>query len=348
MSCLKARFSSVFIGCAAACSAADSISMYFNSRRCAVVALIPTAMSALVLLSTAGCVGSNGTIHRDIYTWSTKGLDDGRFIKPRAIAIDDSDQLYIVDKTSRIQVFDRDGKFIRSWRTPACANGKPCGMSFSHDGLLMVADTHYFQILFYTPEGNLVPDRTIGGVAGRGLGEFGFVTDVVQDSTGNYYVSEYGDFDRIQKFDPQGNVVCQFGQHGEGVGDFLRPQGLFVDGDDQLWVADASNHRVQVFDLKQTPPTFVKTWGTEGGQHGQLRYPYTIEVDDDGFVYVCELGNHRIQKFTSDGKHVALIGGPGRAVGQFHQPWAFATDSRGMMHVIDSYNHRVQRLNQPW
>jgi len=302
----------------------------------------------MTLLLMVGCVQSPGTINSDTYIWSAKGLDDGRFIKPRAIAIDDSDQLFIVDKTSRIQVFDRDGKFIRSWRTPACVNGKPCGMTFSHDGLLMVADTHYFQVLFYNAEGEMVPERTIGGAAGRELGEFGFVTDVVQDSVGNYYVAEYGDFDRIQKFDSEGKVVCQVGQHGEELGSFLRPQGLFVDDKDQLWVADASNHRVQVFDLKQTPPTFVKSWGGEGGDPGQLRYPYTIEVDEEGFVYVCELGNHRIQKFTNDGDHVAIVGGPGRSVGRFAQPWGFATDSSGIMHVIDSYNHRVQRINQVW
>jgi DNA-binding beta-propeller fold protein YncE len=192
------------------------------------------------------------------------------------------------------------------------------------------------------------PARTIGGKTGRGLGEFGFVTDVAQDSQGNYYVSEYGDFDRIQKFDPQGNVVCQIGTHGQSPGSFLRPQGLFIDKEDQLWVADASNHRVQVFDLKTPCPKLIKTWGTAGSAPGQLRYPYTIEVDQQGFVYVCELGNHRIQKFTSDGAYVAIIGGPGRGPGQFHQPWAFATDSSGIMHVIDSYNHRVQRINRRW
>ena len=308
--------------------------------------LVWTALCAVLLF--AGCVAATGTINSDTYVWSSKGLDDGRFIKPRAIAINESDQLFIVDKTSRIQVFDRDGKFIRSWRTPACVNGKPCGMSFSHDGLLMVADTHYFQVLFYTPEGEMVPERTIGGETGRGLGQFGFLTDVVQDSAGNYYVGEYGDFDRIQKFDSSGKPICQIGNHGEAPESFLRPQGLFVDAQDQLWVADSSNHRVQVFDLKKSPPEFVKTWGSEGSQPGQLRYPYTIEVDKEGFVYVCELGNHRIQKFTSDGDHVAMIGGPGRVAGQFHQPWAFATDSHGIMHVIDSYNHRVQRINQTW
>lgn len=300
----------------------------------------------LVLLTAlaGGCVRATDSATTGVLAWGRKGLDDGRFIKPRAIAINADDDLFIVDKTSRIQVFDRDGRFLRSWRTPECVNGKPCGLSISHDGLLMVADTHYFCVLFYEFDGTPVPDRTIGGTNGRGPGEFGFLTDVVQDSADNYYVTEYGDFDRIQKFDPAGDFVCQWGQHGIEPGEFLRPQGLFVDGDDQLWIADASNHRIQIYDLTQSPPKWVRQFGSEGDGPGQLRYPYSIDMDDEGFVYVCELGNHRVQKFTPSGESVMVFGGAGRDAGQFHQPWAIAFDSTGVLHVLDSYNHRVQRM----
>ncbi len=295
------------------------------------------------MIGLSGCL-SPGTPGSNAFVWGRKGLDDGRFIKPRGIAINDTDDIFIVDKTSRIQVFDRDGNFQHSWRTPACVNGKPCGLSISHDGLLIVPDTHYFQVLFYTFEGEMVSDRTIGGRNGREPGEFGFLTDVVQDSQHNYYVTEYGDYDRIQKFDPTGKFICQWGGHGTEVGEFLRPQGLFIDPDDQLWIADASNHRVQIYDLKTAQPTFIRQFGSDGTAAGQLRYPYTIDMDQAGFIHVCELGNHRIQKFTVDGKSMAMLGGPGRSPGQFHQPWGFAFDSTGAMHVIDSYNHRVQRF----
>ena len=50
--------------------------------------------------------------------WGSLGAGKGQFSKPRAIAIDDKDQLYIVDMTARIQVFDADGNFIRGWQTP--------------------------------------------------------------------------------------------------------------------------------------------------------------------------------------------------------------------------------------
>jgi DNA-binding beta-propeller fold protein YncE len=274
--------------------------------------------------------------------WGRKGLDDGRFIKPRAIAIDDSDQLHIIDMTSRIQVFDRLGQLKKFWKTPECVNGKPCGISILQDGRIAIPDTHYFRVLFYTPEGELLSDQTIGGKNGRGEGEFGFLTDVVEDSKKNLYVSEYGDFDRIQKFSPDGKYICSLGAHGTEDGEFLRPQGMAIDEQDQLWVADACNHRIQVFDATTEPPTF--SFGSSGSGIGELSYPYNLQFGGDGFLYVCEFGNHRLQKFDLTGKSHGIWGGPGRDPGQLHQPWGMTLDSQGFFHVIDSYNHRVQRF----
>ncbi len=306
--------------------------------------LIYVVLSFAILLIGIfpGC--TEPTPPAEAFIWGRKGLDDGRFIKPRAISIDTSDQLYIVDMTSRIQVFDRDGQLLRSWKTPECLNGKPCGISVLRDGRIAVPDTHYFRVLFYTPQGELLEDQTIGGTNGRGPSQFGFLTDVVEDSQGNLYVSEYGDFDRIQKFDPDGKFICAIGTHGSDPGMFLRPQGMTVDEQDRLWVADACNHRIQVFDAKQEPPAFLFQFGEHGDGQGQLSYPYNISMDGQGFIYVCEFGNHRIQKFDLEGNSHGYWGGPGREPGQMHQPWGFAVDTSGFFHVIDSYNHRVQRF----
>ena len=63
--------------------------------------------------------------------WGKLGAGNGQFSKPRAIAIDDKDQLYIVDMTARIQVFDADGNFIRGWQTPEHTNGRPTGLTIA-------------------------------------------------------------------------------------------------------------------------------------------------------------------------------------------------------------------------
>ena len=297
----------------------------------------------LIWITSAGCLPT-GPTGADAYAWGRKGLDDGRFFKPRAITIDDQDRLYIADKTGRIQVFDRDGGFIRGWRIPEVYSGKPVGLSISHDNLLIVCDTHYFRLLFYTPEGELISSRTIGGKNGREPGEFGFITDVVQDSDQNYYVSDYGDFDRIQKFDPTGNYICQIGGHGEALGQFLRPQSLAMDKNNHLWVADACNHRIQVFDANVEPPKLLSHWGEAGREAGEIKYPYAIELLDDGNVMLCEFGNDRVQKFTRDGESLGVWGSAGKQPGQFSQPWAIAIDSKNMIHIVDTYNHRIQRF----
>jgi sugar lactone lactonase YvrE len=273
--------------------------------------------------------------------WGRQGLGNGQFQKPRAIAIDPQDRLYIVDMTARIQVFDADGKFLRSWRTPVATNGRPTGLSIDRGGRLAVADTHYYRVLFYTGKGELLEHQTIGGTMGHGAGEFEFLTDVVQDADGNYFVAEYGQHDRVQKFSPDGEFMLQWGTHGEAPGQFRRPQGLFIDQEQRIWVADACNHRIQVFN---TNGELLFHWGKQGDALGELYYPYNLVMDGEGRLYVCEYGNHRIQKFTQDGKSLGSWGHSGRGEGELFNPWAMALDSKGRMHVLDSNNHRVQRV----
>ncbi len=306
-------------------------------------ALLHSAWLFGAVLLLSGCFSPPPGVGRLEKVWGGQGTADGSFMRPRAIAIDAEDRLYIVDLTARIQVFDRDGNFLHSWTTPTWELGKPSGLTFNNAGNLLVADTHYHRMLVYTPQGELLEEQTIGGVWGNGPSEFGFVTDAVQDSHGNYYVSDYGEYDRIQKFTPEGEFVFDWGGHGEGPGQFLRPNNLAIDEQDRLWVADSCNHRIQVFNVQGEKPELVFQWGEEGYEPGQMRYPYDLIVLED-CVYVSEFGNHRVQKFTREGKSLGVWGGPGREPGQMCQPWALARDSRGRLHVLDSYNHRVQRI----
>jgi DNA-binding beta-propeller fold protein YncE len=255
------------------------------------------------------------------------------------MAVDAQDRLYIVDMTARIQVFDRDGHFLCAWTTPAKEAGKPTGLSIGRAGQVLVADTHYYRVLMYSPTGDLL--QILGGTQGDKPGEFGLVTDVVQDSQGYYYVAEYGEYDRIQKFTPEGRFVLQWGGHGAEPGQFARPQSIVLDEEEHLWVADACNHRIQVFDRQGK---LLGLWGSPGCKAGQLYYPYDLALAPDGTVYVAEWGNDRVQKFTRDGRSLGAWGVPGRGDGQLAHPWALVRDSRGRIHVLDTGNHRVQTV----
>ena len=303
-------------------------------------------VAALALLVTLpGCLrtdasASGESTGRLEKIWGRQGNTDGRFRKPRAIAIDRRDTLYIVDKTARIQAFDREGNFLRSWTTPTHENGCPTGLGVDRHGNILVPDTHYYRVLTYTPQGELI--ATLGGTSGHGPGEFGWVTDAVEDSRGNLYVAEYGEFDRIQKFSPEREYLLEWGEHGVELGQFARPQDLAIDAEDRIWVADACNHRIQVFD-----PTgkLLFHWGQLGQAPGELYYPYDLELDGEGHVYVCEYGNHRVQKFTLDGRSLGIWGHEGSGPGELFNPWALVRDSHGKIHVLDSNNHRVQVIS---
>jgi hypothetical protein len=301
----------------------------------------------------AGCIGGGSGPEQGQFDklWGLRGGTPGRLNKPRAIAIDKHDHLYIVDVTPRIQVFTPDGEYLRGWQTPEFAHGKPSGLSFDNEGNLLVSDTHYFRVLTYTPQGELLAERTLGGTWGPAPGQFHFVTDCLQDPQGNYFVAEYGEYDRIQKFTHTRRFLFQWGSHGRELGQFLRPQKIVMDQQGLLWVTDACNHRVQVFDVSGSEAKLVRHWGSNGNLPGQLNYPYDILLDEAGWagqpgghVYLCEYGNHRVQKFTLDGRFVGQWGTNGRRQGQLDQPWGIARDSRGRMYVLDSYNHRVQRF----
>ena len=160
--------------------------------------------------ASVGCVPTGQGPLPDL-VWGRRGMSEGRFLKPRAITIDDEDRLYIVDTTGRIQVFDADGNFIRFWSTPQTSNGRPTGLAIQvsrnnaresesqsdtsdtkiDSRRLLVADTHYYRMLSYSLDGTLHPTEQIGGTAGHLPGDFAFVTDAVCDANGCFYIGEY-------------------------------------------------------------------------------------------------------------------------------------------------------------
>jgi DNA-binding beta-propeller fold protein YncE len=291
----------------------------------------------LCVLLLAGC-GRNHT--EPELVWGRRGVQDGDLIKPRAAAIDAQDHLYLVDYTARIQVYDRDGHYLHhTWTTPDYRNGRPSGLSIDRDGNLLVSDSHYHCLRIYTPEGEQI--RKIGGEAGSGPGQFGYITDAVQDKVGFFYVAEFGANNRISKLDADGKFVCTWGSAGEEPGQFARPRALALGPDGNLYVADACNHRIQVF---TRDGKLVRLWGSAGEGPGEMSYPYDLAFGPKGDLYVVEYGNHRVQKFTAEGVSLGTWGGPGREPGRLASPWALVVDSKGRVHVIDSENHRVQRI----
>ena len=217
----------------------------------------------------------------------------------------------------------------------------PSGLTVDRLGRLLVADTHFYRVLVYSPKRRDPASRSATACRARRRGGSAIRPTSSSTAPGNFYVAEYGENDRIQVFSPEGKWLRQWGGHGYEPGEFLKPRALAIDEKDRLFVADSCNHRIQVFD---TQGKLLNSWGSRGDAPGQMSYPYDLAIGPDHCLYVCEYGNHRVQKFDLDGKSLGTWGTAGRGPGQLFNPYALAVDSRCTVSVVDSNNHRVQRF----
>lgn len=133
--------------------------------------------------------------------------------------------------------------------------------------------------------------------------------------------------------------VTAWGEMGSGPGQFRDPTGIAVAGD-EVFVADARNSRIQVFDLDGN---FKRAFGSPGKELGQLGRPMNLAFRNDE-LFVPEYFNDRIQVFARDGTPRRVIGRPGSEPGAFNAPGGVAVGASGDIFVADFYSHRVQQL----
>jgi tripartite motif-containing protein 71 len=175
---------------------------------------------------------------------------DGKFDNPNDIAVSRSGLFYVVDYSNhRIQKFDGDGRFIRTWGK---AKGKgnlyfPTGIALQSLGndyfYVYVGDTSHNCIQKFDGDGRFI--RT-WGTRGSGYGQFKNPKGVAVDSLGNVYVADDKN-NRIQKFDGDGRFIRTWGTEGSGYGQFKNPKGVAVDSLGNVYVADDKNNRIQKF-----------------------------------------------------------------------------------------------------
>lgn len=276
---------------------------------------------------------------RRVEVWGSRGTGPGQFNKPRSVAVDAADNVYVVDMTARVQKFSPAGSLLTWWQMEDTDLGKPKGMCCDAAGRIVVLEPHYSRVNHFTPEGQRVRQW---GRPGTNVGELAFPRAVAVNRQGEIFVCEYGPCERVQRFSPDGRRCLQvIGRAGLGPGEFNRAEGLDVDAQGRLYVADSCNHRVQVFG---PDGRWLRSYGRPGTGLGELSYPYDVRVDAAGYQFVAEFGNSRIQVFDPEGRPVEIVGRAGSAPGQFANPWSLALDSHGNLYVADSQNHRVQKL----
>src|SRR4029078_2306562 len=303
---------------------------------------------------------------------TTVNRGDGQFWGLWGIASDES-AIYALDVlNNRVEKFDIDGDFIKSWGSKGSNGGQfdsPSGIAVDKDHVYVV--DHGDRIQIFNKEGDFV--KALGS-SGSSLGQLDRPEDIDVDSDGRIYVADSGNH-RIQVFNPDGTVSVMWGTQGNDKGQFNYPQGISVPAPGYVYVADSHNNRIQYFritDICGTGSTqivtnvcFVKEWGKEGNANGEFQRPADIDTSGQ-IVYVVEGNNNRIQFFTADGTFIGKFGSecliktgipPSGGCkdpdgdsphevgdGQFKFP-AGITARSGTVIIADNFNDRIEKFN---
>ena len=179
------------------------------------------------------------------------------------------------------------------------------------------------------PEGRGAPGggapgggRGPAGPAGAGIPGDSFVrtADVAWDRAGNIYVADGVAMNagnaRVAKFDKDGHFIKSWGQRGTEPGQFNSLRGIALDAQGNVYVADAGNKRIQVFDGEGTPKAQITGIGTPAAicmTPGPHQYLYSsnsndAESLDNGEIYKLELNGTIVGKFGRAGKLVKEFG----------------------------------------
>jgi DNA-binding beta-propeller fold protein YncE len=143
---------------------------------------------------------------------------------------------------------------------------------------------------------NFNPQIRKFGTYGKGNGQFDFPQIALQDSRGNYYVSD-GNNTRISQWTPDMQYKTFFG-FGSTDGALNLPRGLWIDKKDCLIVADAVGSLVRGYDISGNEPLFSYSIGGFGVAEGQFNYPMDVIIDGTGRLYIADRENYRIQVWS--------------------------------------------------
>jgi len=206
------------------------------------------------------------------------GSGPGQFDEPAAIAFEPgTGNLYAGDVfNNRVNVFDSQGNYLRSiaeGEFGGLIEGRaffgPSGIVFDKDGTGYVGDFSNDRIIEFNPESGEITGSI--GTPGTEPGQFqGPAGVAISPASGNFVVTDQFN-NRVQVLSPEGDPLLTFGEQGTGAGQFNQPIDVEVDEQENIYVMDSINSRVQVFDINGN---FLSEYGKpSGGRPPQLGEP---------------------------------------------------------------------------
>jgi len=362
-----------------------------NNKPCEVTAasateltvVIPASAGSGVIKVTVGGVTVESGNFEFVYTTtistfagSTYGFEEGtgtaaKLAQPYNVATDAAGNIYISDTNNhRIRKVTPEGVVMTlAGGTQGDADGTgaaaqfnyPYGVATDSDGNVYVADTHNHKVKKITPAGVVT---TLAGSTGGyadgtgGAAQFYYLTGVTVDADKNVYVADK-DNHKVRKVTSAGVVTTLAGDaagFADGTGaaaQFNQPYDVAVDGNGNVYVADASNHKIRKVTQARVVTTFAGS--TQGDANGtgtaaQFNYPYGIATDADDNVYVADTFSQKVKKITTGGVVTTLAGTTNgnadgdTATAQFNYLTGVDVHSSGKIFIADKDNHRIRAI----
>jgi DNA-binding beta-propeller fold protein YncE len=265
--------------------------------------------------------------------------------KPMGITGDGQGTVFIADPSGkRVVAMDEDGNFVQAYGgLDVLLN--PVDVALSPSGhRVYVADAYCHQVLIFDREsGELL--RTLGRDDGNltskgaqklatthGMPDHGQDGAVPAQSEASPQTPGHAADEPVEPSDLWEN-------RSAAEGEFRYPAFLATAPDGRLFVSDAMNFRVQIFDADGE---FLGMFGRMGDTPGAFSRPKGIEVDSEGHVYVVDGAFNNVQIFDAEGRLLMVFGEFGNGAGQLWLPTGIHIDTQDRIFVADRYNSRIQ------
>jgi tripartite motif-containing protein 71 len=178
--------------------------------------------------------------------WGTEGTGDGQFALALAIAIDQQNDIYVVDiENNIVQKFDGSGRFLLKWGGFGSGEGqftKPTSVAIDAQGNVLVAEASTGRLQKFDSNGRFLSQVFLGPVDTKDIGP---VALAVGDQ-GQIYIGEW-EHGRVVEFDSSGKLLAAWGDTGTPDENMTEAGGLALDKDGSVYVTDAFHNRVLKF-----------------------------------------------------------------------------------------------------
>ena len=264
------------------------------------------------------------------------------FGRVSAVATDSSGEVYVFQRgedADPIVVFDKDGKYLRSWGRDLDF-GNEHGLRVDRDDNVWITDNGNHQVMKFTREGKLLLTLGVRGESGEDDKHFYRPADITFGPDGSVYVADgYGNA-RVVKFSPEGEFTAAWGKHGTGESEFNIVHSAAVDSKGTIYVSDRENNRIQIFDADGK---FLRMWTHLGATQNIF-----ITPDDEMWIITHRDNIENITYDTLAGRIMNIDMATGRIIGAMESPghWIHVTPEKYIF--IGSLSGNVFRWYPGW